>query len=101
MMTNQALGELIGVDHSMASRLRSGERLPSPDTMRRIADAFGVDGGVLLREHGKGRASFGLYFSQLIREYMVRVSARAAVDGTVEVDPSLESEPPVEVPTGA
>lgn len=101
MITNQALGDLIGVDHSMASRLRSGERLPSADTMRRIAAAFDVDGGVLLAEHGKGRESFGLYFSQLIRDYEARVSLRAAQDGTAQVDPELEAEPAVEVPMGA
>lgn len=74
MITNQALGELLQVDHSMASRLRSGDRLPSPATMRRIAVAFGVDEGKVLLAHGQGRSEFGKFLTQVIKEYEKRAN---------------------------
>jgi transcriptional regulator with XRE-family HTH domain len=39
-MTNQAVGELIGLSHSAVSRLRKGSRTPSLDAMLRIANAL-------------------------------------------------------------
>lgn len=39
-MTNQAVGERIGLTYSAVSRLRSGQRLPSLKVMAAIADQF-------------------------------------------------------------
>lgn len=41
-MTNNDLGDLLGVGPSMASRLRSGHRLPSAKVMDQIAKHFDV-----------------------------------------------------------
>lgn len=40
-VTNQRVGEDLGVSHSMISRIRSGDRLPSLALVRRISVAFG------------------------------------------------------------
>ena len=40
-VTNVALAERLGVDHSTVSRIRSGQRYPSRELMRRIHEAFG------------------------------------------------------------
>lgn len=39
-LTNKALGELLGIDHSSASRLRRGERGASTAVMIRIEENF-------------------------------------------------------------
>jgi transcriptional regulator with XRE-family HTH domain len=39
--TNVAIAEQLGVDHSTVSRIRSGQRYPSRELMRRIAEKFG------------------------------------------------------------
>lgn len=39
--TNVAIAEKLGVDHSTVSRIRSGQRYPSRELMRRISEAFG------------------------------------------------------------
>jgi transcriptional regulator with XRE-family HTH domain len=40
-MTNEKIGELIGLSYSAVSRLRRGERLPSVDVMVAISAHFG------------------------------------------------------------
>lgn len=40
-VTNQRVGEDLGVSHSMISRIRSGDRLPSLALVRRICNAYG------------------------------------------------------------
>lgn len=40
-MTNEKIGELIGLTYSAVSRLRRGERLPSVEVMVAISDHFG------------------------------------------------------------
>lgn len=39
-MTNERVAELLGVHHSMVSRLRSGERFPSVPLMTKIESIF-------------------------------------------------------------
>jgi transcriptional regulator with XRE-family HTH domain len=39
-MTNQEVGELIGLSHSAVSRIRRGERNPSFDVMMKIDQKF-------------------------------------------------------------
>ena len=39
--TNQEVADAITMTHSGVSRIRSGGRLPSIDTMRRIQDVYG------------------------------------------------------------
>ena len=40
-VTNVAIAEKLGVDHSTVSRIRSGQRYPSRELMRRISETFG------------------------------------------------------------
>lgn len=40
-VTNVAIAEKLAVDHSTVSRIRSGQRYPSRELMRRISEAFG------------------------------------------------------------
>lgn len=42
-VTNQAVADRIGITHSAVSRIRSGDRLPSFDVMRVIAEVYGWD----------------------------------------------------------
>lgn len=39
-VTNVAVAEVLGVDHSTVSRIRSGQRYPSRELMRRISEKF-------------------------------------------------------------
>jgi len=63
-MTNQEFGERVGVTHSMASRIRSGHRLPSTGVLVRIHEQFGVPLQELMDAHQNGCEAFG----RLIRE---------------------------------
>jgi len=59
-VTNQELGELIGLSHSSVSRLRSGERGTSTTVMLRVEEALGWD----LHDQIKSRDD-GTYASKL------------------------------------
>lgn len=41
LATNVAIAEKLGVDHSTISRIRHGQRYPSRELMRRIAEKYG------------------------------------------------------------
>lgn len=70
-MTNDELGRRIGCSHSMASRLRSGKRLPSLQLMHRISDELHVDESVLIRAHKRGPESFGRTLRKAIKDQEV------------------------------
>lgn len=40
-VTNEAVGKALGLSHSMVSRIRSGDRMPSFDKMVKIAAVYG------------------------------------------------------------
>lgn len=65
-MTNEELGKRIGVTHSMASRMRGGNRLPGIDTMQRIRTEFNADWDVMMAKRGEGPAAFAAYLEGLI-----------------------------------
>jgi len=44
-VTNQRVAEDLGITHSAVSRIRSGERRPSIDLMKRVAGRFGWEVG--------------------------------------------------------
>lgn len=52
--TNTEIASLIGLSHSGVSRIRSGQRLPSIDAMRRIEREFNwpLNAQVVAREKG-------------------------------------------------
>jgi transcriptional regulator with XRE-family HTH domain len=43
-LSQDAIGRSVGYDHSFVSRLESGSRLPSRDTVLRLAHAMDLDG---------------------------------------------------------
>lgn len=63
-LNNSDFAQQIGCGVSMASRLRSGERLPSIRLMARIAVVYGVSMQDLADAHNAG----GEAFSQLLRD---------------------------------
>jgi transcriptional regulator with XRE-family HTH domain len=40
-LSNEKIGQLLGVSHATVSRYKSGDRFPELDNMARIADVFG------------------------------------------------------------
>jgi len=59
MVTNEELGRKIGVGHSMASRIRSGDRLPSTKVLARISAELDIPLETLVETHAKGPKAFG------------------------------------------
>jgi transcriptional regulator with XRE-family HTH domain len=56
-MTNVEFGRRVGCSHSMASRIRSGNRLPGLDLMNRISEEFGISIAALVRARAAGPAA--------------------------------------------
>lgn len=54
-VSNQELGELIGLSHSSVSRLRSGERGTSVQVMLKIEDVLGWDLHDQIAQRDKGK----------------------------------------------
>lgn len=73
-ISNAELGRRIGVGHSMASRLRSGDRAPGAQTMRRLSSEFGIPIEDLLASHAEGPAATG----RLIRERLAALARGAS-----------------------
>lgn len=74
-MTNEEFGQKVGCSHSMASRLRNGQRLPSLQLLTRIATKFNVDPAPLIRAHARGAESFGRALQKVIRDSEKRKEA--------------------------
>jgi len=58
--TNREIGEILGLTHAGVSRLRSGDRLPSIDTMFNIEAEYGwkIDAQMRARKKGSYSAEF-------------------------------------------
>jgi hypothetical protein len=65
-MTNEKFGELVGCDYTMASRLRSGDRLPSRALLERIVKTFELDGTEALRATARGGRAFADFLDQKV-----------------------------------
>lgn len=76
-ITNREFGERIGVTHSMASRIRHGQRLPGVSTMERISEEFGISMRSLLAARKKDVESEGgaSHTGELIEKRLARVKA--------------------------
>lgn len=70
-LTNQQVGELIGLTYSAISRLRSGGRLPSIPTMYAIEAAFGwpVADQMETRIGRGGAYAWASEFDRRVRDY--------------------------------
>lgn len=77
-ITNDQLGERLGVSHAMASRLRNGKRLPSIRVIDAVHREFGIPVDDLHGAYLEGSAAFG----ELLRD-AIAGSAAPSVDGRV------------------
>lgn len=67
-VTNQRVGEDLGVSHSMISRIRSGDREPSIHLMMRIRDV--LDWDITSQATAIGEGDYGVHFEAiLIKHY--------------------------------
>jgi transcriptional regulator with XRE-family HTH domain len=73
-MTNEEFGRRIGVGHSMASRIRNGQRCPGVGTLARIHEVLGIPLVELTEKHRKGPEAFG----KLIRRRMAELEKEPA-----------------------
>lgn len=72
--TNRELGEAIGCSHSMASRIVTGQRMPSIDLIEKISETFGIPIKTLLDARKKSDVAFG----ELMQRKVVRPANAAA-----------------------
>lgn len=59
IFTNQEFAQRVGIDHTHASRLRNGQRLPSADLLHRIHLAFDIPLDRLHKARNDGADAFG------------------------------------------
>lgn len=76
-MTNAEFGQRIGVGHSMASRIRNGQRLPGTRTLARIHEEFGIDLLDLHDAHRAGPDAFGALMRERVTS-VVKIAGIAA-----------------------
>lgn len=74
MISNKEIAKKLQVSESMASRLCSGERMPSTETFALIVSEFDLDGNEALAEYRKGSANFGPWLTKKADEWAVRRS---------------------------
>lgn len=58
-VSNTVFGRAVGVHFTTASRYRNGDRVPSTGVALKIAEAFDLDPGDILRAIRDGREAFG------------------------------------------
>lgn len=75
MLTNEQFGKLVGCHHSMASRLRHGQRVPSMALVQRIADALDYPVEKLVRASTLGAEQFGKELARAERLHATGVAA--------------------------
>lgn len=73
-LLNQDFGDSIGVHFTMASRIRSGQRLPSLKVCERISEVYKIPLKTLLDARRLGKAEF----SALIRKRVFKEDQVAA-----------------------
>lgn len=66
MMTNLEFGERVGCSESMASRLRSGDRLPGREQLGRIVAEFELNQEEAFAAYTAGRMAFGKYVTEKV-----------------------------------
>ncbi len=58
-LTNQQFGDRIGCHHSMASRIRSGDRMPGPNLIQRISEEYGIPMKTMMDARNRGEEAMG------------------------------------------
>lgn len=66
-MTNVEFGRAVGCSHSMASRIRTGQRLPGLDLMNRISEAFSIPIPTLMKARKAGAGAMAELLEKRIR----------------------------------
>ena len=66
-MTNKQFGQKIGVDFSIASRLRNGKRLPTVKQLWRLSHVFKLPTKALVDACAVGPEAFGEYLRTHIK----------------------------------
>lgn len=65
-ISNQQFADAVDIHFSMASRLRSGQRLPSADLIKRISDVYGIPLEDLHRARSGGPKAFGKFLCERV-----------------------------------
>ncbi len=65
-VTNPEFGDTVGCDYTTASRLRSGERLPSRSLLSSIVKAYNLDANEALDAADKGGEEFAKYLDEMV-----------------------------------
>lgn len=64
MISNYEFGRRVGYHHTMASRIRNGNRLPSVEKLTVIKEEFGLNLDELVAAHNEGAAAFARLMSR-------------------------------------
>lgn len=72
MISNKEIAAKLQVSESMASRLCSGERMPSTETFALMVKEFDIDGNEALAEYRKGPQNFGPWLTRKADEWAIR-----------------------------
>lgn len=67
-VTNHQFANDVGCNYTMASRLKSGHRLPSATMLGKICKAYGLDEGEALRAHTQGAEVFSAWLRKKVFE---------------------------------
>lgn len=68
-MTNELIGDKIGLTHSAVSRIRRGERLPSIEVMTKIDTVFKWSVVDQIAERAMGARRYAGRFNEVVAEY--------------------------------
>lgn len=77
-------GRRVGYHFSMASRILTGNRLPSVDKIAKIHEIYGIPMDELVEAHQKGAEHFGPWLWAKVQAIDADVEAAAKMTGTVE-----------------
>lgn len=64
--TNEEFAERVGCDFTTVSRWRNGNRLPKPEMLGVIAEAFGLPQSEMFEHYTAGASEFGKYLRRQV-----------------------------------
>lgn len=82
MATNVEIAERLGLEHSMVSRLRSGDRVGSVDVLQKISTEFDTDLSALVAAAVKARAGDTEEFVSILEEAFSKIDQQPAEPAT-------------------
>lgn len=75
-VTNPQVGEKIGIGHTGVSRLRSGDRSPSIETMIAIEEAYSWPIGEQIRARRQGKKPYAEAFEAVLASHYGTINAQ-------------------------